>query len=400
MYWPDSTGNGPLLTDLSRRLVSRGHEVTVVCGFPHYGRDEVPEEYRGKWWMAEEEEGVRILRVHNYASRNVGRLHKALGYLLFTLTVVLGGLRAGKVDVILAPSPPLSLGVSAWVLSKVKRAPFVYNVQDLFPEAYVELGALKSPWAIRFFKSLARFVYAKASRVVCVMKSLTEAVAGYGIDEHKILTIPNWADAAEIAPCERENDFANEHGLNGEFVVQYAGNLGMSQRLDLVLDCARQMADENVHFVLIGSGAQKGELASAIEEGELGNVTLLDTQPRERLAEVLGSCDVAIVPLTAGMSRTSFPSKIYTIMASGRPMIAALDTGSDARRFVEECECGMVIDPDDGGQMLAAIRTLKRDTQRAARMGKQGRLEVEKRDLREKSLAAYEEVLEAAAGGG
>ncbi len=399
MYWPDSTGNGPLLTDLSRWLVSRGHEVTVVCGFPHYGRDEVPEEYRGKWWMAEQEEGVRILRVHNYASRNVGRLHKALGYRRFTLTVVWGGLRAGKVDVILVPSPPLSLGVSAWVLSKLKRAPFVYNVQDLFPEAYVELGALKSPLAIRFFKSLARFVYAKASRVVCVMKSLSEAVAAYGIDEHKILTIPNWADAAEIAPCERENDFASEHGLNGEFVVQYAGNLGMSQRLDLVLECARQMADENVHFVLIGSGAQKDELAAAIEEGELENVTLLDTQPRERLAEVLGSCDVAMVPLAAGMSRTSFPSKIYTIMASGRPMIAALDAGSDARSFVEECECGMVIDPDDGGQMLAAIRTLKRDTERAARMGEQGRTELEKRALRESSLAAYEEVLEQLARG-
>ena len=125
--------------------------------------------------------------------------------------------------------------------------------------------------------------------------------------------------------------------------------------------------------------------------------TLLDTQPRERLAEVLGSCDVAIVPLAAGMSRTSFPSKIYTIMASGRPMIAALDPGSDARRFVEACACGLVIDPDDGGQMLAAIRTLKRDVERAARMGEQGRLELEKQDLRESSLAAYEQVLEAAA---
>jgi colanic acid biosynthesis glycosyl transferase WcaI len=399
VYWPDSTGNGPLLTDLSRWLVSRGHQVTVVCGFPHYGRDEVPQEYRGKWWLTEQEQGVRILRVRNYASQNVGRLHKLLGYLLFTVMVVFRGLRTPKMDVILAPSPPLSVGLSAWFLGKLKRAPFVYNVQDLFPEAYVELGALKSPWAIRFFKFLARFVYSRASRVVCVMESLSRAVAGYGIDAKKIVTIPNWADAAEISPRRRDSDFAREHGLNGQFVVQYSGNLGMSQRLDLVLECARQMADENVHFLLIGSGAQKRKLAAAIEEGELRNVTLLDTQPRERLAEVLGSCDVALVPLTAGMSRTSFPSKIYTIMASGRPMIAALDSGSDPQKFVEECGCGIVIDPDDSGQMLAAIRTLKRDAKKALQMGRQGRLELEQRNLREKSLAAYEQVLEEAVAG-
>jgi len=394
VYWPDSTGNGPIVTDLARWLVTRGHKVTVVCSFPHYGRDEIPSEYRGRLTMRDEESGVRIIRVYSGSARSDSRLSKVLSYTIFTLSVILGGIRAGAADVILAPSPPLSVGISAWALRLIKRAPFIYVVQDLFPEAYINLRALKSPTAINFFKAMARFVYRGAAKIVCIMDSMVQTVTRYGIPADKVETISNWADPSEIQPCLRDNQFAQEHNLDGQFVVQYAGNIGQSQRLDLVLDCAEQMADENIKFVIIGSGAAKRILAESIKEKQLTNVLLLDTQPRQRLSEVLGACDVALVPLTAGMSNTSFPSKIYTIMASGRPMIASLDSDSSPREFVEECGCGMTIDPDDKGQLLAAIRVLMCDPKKRRKMAENARRNLEKQNLRQQSLEGYERILQ------
>lgn len=393
VYWPDTTGNGPIMTDLAESLAASGHDVTVVCGFPHYGRDEAPEEYSGRFTMVEKRHGVRIIRAYQAGAGSSSPLQKMLGYLVFTLTAIIAGLKAGPVDVILAPSPPLSIGISAWLVGIVRRAPFVYIVQDLFPEAYIKLDAITSPVAIQFFRWMAGFVYRKAHRIVCVMETMAEVVAEYGIPEDRIVVIPNWADTSEIEPCARANKFAVEQGLNGDFVVQYAGNIGASQRLDLVVECAQQLEDENVQFVIIGSGTMKEQLREDITSRGLSNVRLLDTQPRERLSEVLGACDVALVPLREGMSATSFPSKIYSIMASARPMIAALDEASSPRRFVEKHQCGLTIDPDEPSQLLAAIRTLKRDSARRESMAHNARRSMEELDLKTEALEAYRRLL-------
>ena len=400
VYWPDSTGNGPIVTDLAGALVRRGHEVTVVCGFPHYGREETPARYRGRLTMAEDHEGVHIRRVYHAGAGSSNPVWKVLGYLIFTLTAILGGLRTGPAEVILAPSPPLSVGISAWILGICKRAPFVYNIQDLFPEAYVNLGAIRSPTMIRLCKSAARFVYRKAARIVCVMESMAEQVGDYGVSDEKIVVIPNWSDPTEVTPCDSDNAFAAEHGINGDFVVQYAGNLGASQRLDLVVECAEELAGEGIQFVIIGSGTSRERIEEMVRSREVPNVTLLPTQPRERLSEVLAACDVALVPLTAGMSETSFPSKIYTIMASARPMVAALDEGSSPRQFIEHHECGIAIDPDEASQMIAGIRTLKRDPQRCHKMGQQARRSIVELDQRQASIDAYEHLFAELVGEG
>lgn len=393
VYWPDTTGNGPIMTDLADSLAECGHRVTVVCGFPHYGRDETPERYSGRFMMQEMRNGIRIIRAYQAGAGSSSTLRKMVGYIVFSITAIIAGLKAGPVDVIVAPSPPLSIGISAWLLGVIRRAPFVYIVQDLFPEAYIKLGAIKSPLAIRFFKGMAGFVYRKAHTVVCVMESMGDVIAEYDIPREKISVIPNWADTSEIEPYSRSNTFAVEQGLNGDFVVQYAGNIGASQRLDLVIECAEKMQDENVQFVIIGSGTVKDQLREDIRSRELSNVRLLDTQPRGKLSEVLASCDVALVPLKEGMSATSFPSKIYTIMASGRPMIAALDEGSSPREFVEKHQCGLTIDPDEPSQLLAAIRTLKRDTARREKMATNARKNVEKLDLKSNALDSYRQLV-------
>lgn len=398
VYWPDSTGNGPIMTDLAESLAEGGHRVTVVCGFPHYGRDQTPAQYSRRFMMAQTRNGVEIIRAYQAGAGSNNALQKIVGYIVFSLTAIIAGLKAGPVDVIVAPSPPLSIGISAWMLGMIRRAPFVYIVQDLFPEAYIRLEALKSPLAIRFFKWMARFVYRKAHTVVCVMESMVDVVAGYDIPREKIVVIPNWADTSEIEPYPRSNDFAVEHGLNGDFVVQYAGNLGASQRLDIVVQCAEQLQGENVQFIIIGSGSAKEQLREDINSRGLSNIKLLDTQPRERLSEVLASCDVALVPLKGGMSAASFPSKIYTIMASARPMIAALDEGSSPREFVETHQCGLTIDPDQPSQLLAAIRTLKRDADRRETMATNARRSVEKLDLKNNALSSYGRLLAKVAG--
>jgi colanic acid biosynthesis glycosyl transferase WcaI len=400
VYWPDSTGNGPIMTDLAEELASRGHNVTVVCGFPHYGRDEMPSEYRGRLTMLEEHNGVTLRRVYHAGAGSTNALWKIIGYLVFSLTAIIGGLRTGPADVILAPSPPLTVGISSWVLGICKRAPFIYNIQDLFPEAYINTGSIKSPIAIALSKALAQFVYHRAARIVCVMESIADQVADYGVSREKIVVIPNWSDPSEITPCDKDNSFATEQGISDGFVVQYAGNIGTSQRLDLVIECAEQLRDEGFHFLIIGSGTLRGEIEQMLQDKQLPNVTLLETQPRERLSEVLCACDVALVPLAGKMSQTSFPSKIYTIMASARPVVAALDQGSSPRRFVEEHGCGITIDPDELPQLIAALRTLKRDRERCRKMGQQARKQIVGLKQRETSIDAYERVLAELVGEG
>lgn len=394
VYWPDPTGNGPLLTDLAEWLAERGHTVSVVSGFPHYGQDEVPARYRGRFFMVEERNGVRIFRVFNWATGKRGKLRKLLGYLAFTVNCVFAAIFAGRADVVFAPSPPLSVGLSAWLISRFKRAPFIYNVQDLFPEAYVELGMLNKPGLVRFFKKMAGFVYKRAARVVSVMETLSEAVRSYGVPADQALTVFNWTDVSEISPQPRDNDFSREQGLDGKFVVEYSGNIGMSQRVDLLLDCAERLREENDYFFLIiGSGERKKSLMEAAERRGLDNVRFLPVQPRERLPEVLATSNVAVVPLTAGMSRTSFPSKIYTIMAAGRPMIAALDLGSEPRGYVEKHQCALTIDPDNLEALMDALRTIHDNPQMGREMGERGRRAISATDPRREALEAYEQIL-------
>lgn len=366
-----------------------------MAGLPHYGHDQDRAEYSRREQRVERHGGVLIRRVSHYTGPGERAVDKIRTYLGFSWRALWGGWRAGPCEVVVVPSPPITLGISGWLVGKRHRAPLVYVMEDVFPESYLALGEMKKPLLTRVCCGLASFVYRRSRRIICITESMRRTLEGYGIPPEQSVTIYNWADTEEVTPLPRDNDLARELGLVGRFVVLYAGNVGLSQRLDLLLECAAQMPE--AQFVIAGSGGGRASVEAQAGERGLKNVRFMNSVERERLPLLLASCDVNLVPMTAGRAMGCFPSKIYTAMASGRPILAALDRGSDARAFIEQTECGVCVDPDDGAQLLAALRRLEADPELRRRLGERGRQVLEEMHLRETSLAAYEQVLQEAA---
>jgi colanic acid biosynthesis glycosyl transferase WcaI len=248
----------------------------------------------------------------------------------------------------------------------------VFNVQDVYPDVAIELGALRGPRVIRTARALERYVYRHSDAVTVLSDDLRDNVAAKLGDGRKVHVIPNFVDIERIRPTDPENAYRREFGLEGKIVVMYAGNVGLSQSLDTVLDSAAALAHEpDVVFVINGSGAARASLESKARG--LSNVEFVDPQPEERLPEVLAAADVHLVPLRSGLARSSVPSKTYSILAAGRPLIASVDPGSEVARVVESAGAGVAVPPEDAESLTKALRRLLEDPERRREMGAAGR---------------------------
>jgi colanic acid biosynthesis glycosyl transferase WcaI len=282
-------------------------------------------------------------------------------------------------DVVLAMSPPLTLGPAGWALARARRAPFVFNVQDIFPDVAVELGVLRNERVIAAAASLERFVYRRADAVTVLSDELADNVTGKlpGDKAAKVRVIPNFVDTAFITKAERENAYRREYGLEGRTVVMYAGNVGFSQSLDLVLHAAMALAEEapDVVFVINGGGSARIDLEA--RAAGIRNVRFVDMQPKERLPDVLAAADIHLVPLRRGLARSSVPSKLYSILAAGRPVLAAVDEGTEVARTVERAGAGRAVPPDDPAAFVDGLRAMLTDRPLLPEMGRAGREFVE-----------------------
>jgi colanic acid biosynthesis glycosyl transferase WcaI len=292
---------------------------------------------------------------------------------------------------VLAMSPPLSLGLTGWAMAKARRAPLVFNVQDVFPDVAVEVGAITDPRVIRVARSLERVTYARADAVTVLSEDLRRNVAAKVRpgDEGKVRVIPNFVDTAAITPLDRRTAYRAELGIGDETVVLYAGNVGFSQSLDLVVGAARVWRDrDDVVFVVNGGGSALADLQRSA--AGLGNLRFAPYQPKERLAEVLATGDVHLVPLRRGLASSSVPSKTYSILAAGRPFVASVDPGTEVARIAAQAGAGLAVAPDEPTVFLAALDQLVGDPSRAQAMGRAGRAWVEGWASPAAVAAAYE----------
>src|SRR5262245_48227720 len=281
-FHPDLTGTGPLVSDLASDLVELGNEVTVISSMPHYGRHEIPSEYRRKLLHRSEYKGVDLWRTFVHVPKSQSGFKRAINYLSYTLMSIIAGLLARKPDVILCVNPPITVGFSGWLLSLARRAPLIFNVQDVWPDCLVIIDQLRSRLLIRIFKHLEKFIYRASARVTVLSEGMKENLARKGVPSGKIAVIPNWANIESIRPVARENSFRTAQGLNGEFVVMFAGNLGFIAMLDRVLDAAKLLEDDShIQFLIVGEGNAKAGLISRANELGLKNVKFLPTQPKE-----------------------------------------------------------------------------------------------------------------------
>ena len=357
-FAPDVAPTGEVVTRITHELVEQGHRIEVLTSLPWYREHRIEPGYEGRLARREDTPWGRILRVNPFPTsdkRNIIRRAAAFGG--FSAAIAVLGSRGERVDGVLALSPPLTLGLTGWTVARTRRAPFVFNVQDVYPDVAVELGVLTNDMAIAASRRLERLCYARADAITVLSDDLKDNIGGRVDDSRKVRVIPNFVDTDWIKPSERENDYRREHDLSGKFVVMYAGNVGLSQSLDLMLDAATALASKNdIAFVINGGGA--GRTALRERAGSIPNVTFVDMQPAARLPEVLAAADVHVVPLKRGLARSSVPSKTYSILAAGRPLVASVDEGSEVARVVERAGAGLAVPPEDSEALTKAIRSL------------------------------------------
>jgi colanic acid biosynthesis glycosyl transferase WcaI len=380
-YAPDVAPTGEVMTAIGTALAQLGHSLHIVTALPWYREHAVEPGWGGRPVRRQQVDPPgRISRVHPFPTDKGNVPARALAFGGFTaLSGAVALLDRVKPDVVLAMSPPLTLGPVGWALARLRRAPFVFNVQDIFPDVAVELGVLRNPRVIAAAARLERFTYRHADAVTVLSDELADNVTGklpVG-SAAKVRVIPNFVDTSFITTAETENPYRREYGLEGRTVVMYAGNVGFSQSLDLVLHAARALADESpeVTFVINGGGSARADLEA--RAAGITNIRFVGMQPKERRPEVLAAADLHLVPLRAGLARSSVPSKLYSILAAGRPVLAAVDEGTEVARTVLRAGAGRAVPPDDAAAFLEALKAMLAEPRELAEMGRAGRSFVE-----------------------
>ena len=360
-FRPDTAPTGDVMTRLVEELARHGHELHVVTSLPWYREHAVEPGWGGRLIRRETTEWGRITRIHPFASKNKANLlMRAAAFAVFTVASTLAAMFTRRTDLVLAMSPPLTLGPAAWLVSLRMRAPMVFNIQDVYPDAAVRVGALTNARVIRVLEWLERFSYERAEAVTVLSNDLRDSLVERVRDPDKVRVIPNFVDTSRIAPGSRHNSYRSEFGIGDEVVVMYAGNVGYSQPLELVVEAARSMEGrDDVRFVVNGEGSRREELEADV--AGLDNVTLVDFQPSERLAEVLAAGDLHLVLLKEGLASVSVPSKMYSILAAGRPVLASVDPGTEVQRVLERSGAGRAVAAGDVSGFVDALTELVAD---------------------------------------
>jgi len=391
-YAPDHTGMAPLNTELCEYLVAQGHHVSVATVFPHYPEWKLPAEYRRALWRREVRNGVHLYRGFVYVPSKQTTLRRILYDTSIGLSTTLRSLPVRAVDLVLAVSPPLQAGLAGCVLSWLKAAPLVLQVQDLVPDLAIALGMLRNPWAIRLARKLEGFVYRQSDTVLVICEGFAANLRSKGVPDSKIRQIPHWVDTLSIRPELPLDDSRRAYQINDSaFLVLHTGNLGAKQKLENVLEAAGCLRDlPDVHFCLVGEGTEKARLEQHARHLGLSNVGFLPLLPRESVPGLLATANVLLLNQAARVVDMVIPSKLLTYLAAGRPVVAAVPPESEASRCLERAGGGLVVEPENPVQLAAAVRHLYEHRDRAGQMGRAARRFAEEHFASEPILARYE----------
>ena len=371
---------GVVMSRIVHELANRGHELHVVTSLPWYRKHQVEQGWSGALWRVEKTNWGSITRVQPFAGKTKSNLlRRAVGFVLFSYLVGLRALFAGKVwrrvDGVLAMSPPLTLGLIGWHTKLFRGGKLVFNIQDIFPDAAIETGAITNKKIISFASWLERTSYKCSDSVVLLSDDLANNVQSKLEQKfHKrVKVIPNFVDTQAITPMSRMTKYRTELGIDDALVVMYAGNVGFSQSLEMLVSAARELPQ--LIFVINGEGAARESLKKSAHG--LSNVRFGDYQDVSRLSEVLATGDIHVVPLKRGLGSVSVPSKTYSILASGRPVLAAVDLDTEVPRILVAADAGVCVEPDNSAAFISALRAMTLDPKTLSEMGERGRKWVE-----------------------
>ena len=383
-YWPGVEATAQLLAQLCEAL-ARDYDVTVVTG--HLHGHELPDE--------EERNGVRIVRVRSTTYERSQLHHRAANYGSYLGESVRAALRGERPDLVLCMTDPPVVGDIGLVVARRFEVPLLVISQDVFPEIAERVKRLEHPLVLGALRRLVGLYLRRADRVVAIGETMKLRLVHKGAREGRIEVIPNWVDTSEIQPHPRRNAWSAARGLDDELVVMHSGNIGHAQDLDTLVRAATFLRDlDRLRIMVIGFGARHGELTRLAQRLEVTRtVQFLDYQPREQLPLSLASGDLHYVGLARGLSGYVVPSRLYGILAAGRPVLVSADADSEIVRIVEEVGCGIVVPPGRPELVAGVIRDVVEGRLSLVGMGELGRPWVEREADREVAFDRYRRVV-------
>jgi colanic acid biosynthesis glycosyl transferase WcaI len=393
-YAPDLGPSAPIVTNLCEGLAREQYDVSVIAGFPHYGGHHAASEYAGKLMATEARNGVRVARSYVYA-RKARLWQRALYHGSLNALGLVNALRLPAPDVVIAEAPLLWSGLPLLVRSVWPRKPFIYVVQDVYPDIAVRLGALTNRRVIDWFERCEGFFYRRAAYISVLSEGIRETLCRKGVPEDKLIVIPISTDVDTIRPLAGANKFRQMWGLQDKFVVLFTANLGVPQGLDNVVRAAEVLRGvERIAVVFVGEGAAKPALEAMVRERRLSNVHFFPLQSREDVPSVFDLADVSLVSLRGEVVMEAVPSKTYSIMASGRPVIATVKRGTEVARLLDATDCGLRVDPGDPEGLAGAVLRLYENASVCKSMGESGRKYVTENCSREVATRMYCKLIE------
>ena len=397
-YFPPEIGaTQNRMSEFAAALAAAGHDVEVVTEVPNHPSGNVAPAYRKRWVYRGAESGYRVTRVWVLARPRKTFLTRIGFYSTFFVMAILSVL-AGRqrYDVVVATTPPLTVAAAGLALSRLKRAPFVVDVRDLWPEAAAALGELSNPLLYRAAARLERAVYRGASAITATTAPFCAAIAAHRLAA-TVTHVPNGTRPdLYVAGDGARAGFRRRHGLGDRFVIAYVGLHGIAQGLEVVLDAAASVPD--AVFMLVGEGPRKHALMAECERRGCANVRFFDEVPSARVAEVMAAADALLVTLSAApVFKTFVPSKLFDAMAASRPVVLMVD--GEARRILESAGAGRFVPPGDAAGLAAAVTALRDNPGERDRMGAAGRVFVAANYDRRQQAARFAQIVAATAGG-
>lgn len=402
-YLEEDDSGGSRFNEMTQQWTLGGHSVTVLAGMMHYSSDAKREEYRGKWYKRKEQQGIEVWRSYVSSAYNAGFLGRLWGYFSFVFSsLFVGAFKVrGKYDVILVTSPPLFLGITGYLLSRLKKIPFVFEIRDLWPESAIDTGVVTNKHIIRIAYWLEKFIYRKSALINVLTPAFRETLINTKkVSAKKISFIPNAADFSLSDQVLSDFDpvaFRRQKGWSSKFVIIYVGAHGVANHLEQILQTAEQLKDTNAHFVLIGSGMQKDDLKEQAQAMRLSNVEFLDPVPKKQVFKYIAASDMgASVLKRVDTFKTVYSNKTFDYMACRKPIFMAIDGVS--KDLIEESGAGIFVEPENPEDFVAKVRVYINDPKRVLEEGMKGerfaREQFDRRFLAEKYLNVLKQILE------
>ncbi len=355
--------------DTVKYLSQLGNDVTVMTGFPNVSGT-VPSKYRGRILLKEHIDGVKVIRTFEIMDTKKTAAIRMLSYLSFMFSSIFFGISFKKYDVVYATSPPLFVGISGYVLSRLYRARLVFEVRDMWVDFAQGLGMIKNKWILKIARGLESFLYSKAWLIITVTEGFRKRLIDKGVSELKIKTVTNGTDIQWCKSDVDGHELRSRYLLEGKFIILYAGNIGLAQGLEVVIDAAYHLAFcQDIVVVIVGEGVEKEKLQKRAYELNIKNIIFENQQPREDIVKYYRMCDALLVCLKKFyLSNITIPSKLFDALAVGKPILLGVE--GEAREIVEKAEAGVYFDQCDGRELARMIISLFRDPKRCEQIGR------------------------------